>query len=134
MWIIYSNELRHHGIKGQKWGVRRFQNYDGTYTVAGKSRYSTAQKTVPDFYKGFKTVNSFGSNMLVGTTKIGDHDNVRLEMYTDDFDTRKPYSQKELSAYKNQISRFCNDLGKRDSQIRKAFSDKFYKEWGKTAV
>lgn len=24
------NELYHHGIKGQKWGVRRFQNYDGT--------------------------------------------------------------------------------------------------------
>ena len=25
-----SNELYHHGVKGQKWGVRRFQNYDGT--------------------------------------------------------------------------------------------------------
>lgn len=31
-------ELYHHGIKGQKWGVRRFQNEDGTYTAEGKSR------------------------------------------------------------------------------------------------
>lgn len=33
--------LVHHGIKGQKWGVRRFQNADGTLTNAGKSRYGT---------------------------------------------------------------------------------------------
>ena len=31
--------LEHHGIKGQKWGVRRFQNEDGTLTSAGKERY-----------------------------------------------------------------------------------------------
>ena len=32
------NELYHHGVKGQKWGVRRFQNKDGTLTNLGKSR------------------------------------------------------------------------------------------------
>ena len=32
--------LVHHGIKNQKWGVRRFQNEDGTLTEAGKRRYS----------------------------------------------------------------------------------------------
>ena len=35
----YSSELYHWGIKGQKWGVRRFQNEDGTLTPAGKKRY-----------------------------------------------------------------------------------------------
>ena len=34
------SELRHHGIKGQKWGVRRFQNSDGSLTPAGAKRYS----------------------------------------------------------------------------------------------
>ena len=33
-----ENYLSHHGIKGQKWGIRRFQNPDGTRTAAGKKR------------------------------------------------------------------------------------------------
>lgn len=33
-----NTHLYHHGIKGQKWGVRRFQNSDGSYTSAGKKR------------------------------------------------------------------------------------------------
>lgn len=35
-----NNELYHHGIKGQKWGIRRFQNKDGSLTKAGLKRYS----------------------------------------------------------------------------------------------
>lgn len=34
--------LQHHGIKGQKWGIRRFQNSDGSLTEAGKKRYLTS--------------------------------------------------------------------------------------------
>lgn len=34
------NELCHHGIKGMRWGVRRYQNEDGSLTPAGKERYS----------------------------------------------------------------------------------------------
>ena len=35
-----SSDLYHHGIKGMRWGVRRFQNKDGSLTDAGKKRYS----------------------------------------------------------------------------------------------
>ena len=34
-----STSLCHHGVKGQKWGIRRYQNRDGTWTDAGKKRY-----------------------------------------------------------------------------------------------
>ena len=37
--LVSSQELYHHGIKGQKWGRRRFQNEDGSLTPAGKERY-----------------------------------------------------------------------------------------------
>jgi hypothetical protein len=36
-----DDHLEHHGILGQKWGVRRFQNYDGSLTGAGKNRVAS---------------------------------------------------------------------------------------------
>lgn len=41
MFYAKSNELCHHGIKGQKWGIRRYQNPDGTLTEAGKKKRKT---------------------------------------------------------------------------------------------
>lgn len=38
--------LMHHGVKGQKWGVRNYQNSDGTLTAAGKARYGSASGKV----------------------------------------------------------------------------------------
>lgn len=41
----YSTDrgLKHHGVKGQKWGVRRYVNYDGTLTPQGKAKYKDSQ-------------------------------------------------------------------------------------------
>ena len=38
---LITKELYHWGIKGQKWGVRRYQNEDGTLTESGKARYKS---------------------------------------------------------------------------------------------
>ena len=45
MWA-YNNSLSlaHHGIKGQRWGVRRYQSADGSLTAAGKKRYDKKVK------------------------------------------------------------------------------------------
>lgn len=41
---LKTKELYHSGIKGMKWGVRRFQNADGTLTEEGKRRYGTPEE------------------------------------------------------------------------------------------
>ena len=60
------SDLRHHGIKGQKWGVRRFQNADGSLTAEGKKRYSVSDyqqaidktKTAGKIVNEAKTLNN----------------------------------------------------------------------------
>ena len=62
-------EIYHHGIKGQKWGVRRYQYADGTYTPAGKKRYSSSQSKLD------KTVS-------IMSTKVKDIANEKITRVT----------------------------------------------------
>lgn len=85
-YIYYNQELYHHGIKGQKWGVRRFQNPDGTLTALGKQRLGQlgkvakviAPKTYNSFkkYKAPKKLNYKGATVTAGVrTATGVIDN-----------------------------------------------------------
>lgn len=58
----YDNYLEHHGIKGQKWGIRRFQNADGTLTPRGIKRYG--EKV---------TMHNKADNVMLGGNKYQTH-------------------------------------------------------------
>lgn len=62
--------LQHHGIKGQRWGVRRYQNEDGSLTVAGARRYN--YKDSEAFKKaGFKDRMGMRAEYAVNRLKYG---------------------------------------------------------------
>lgn len=73
------NELYHHGIKGQKWGVRRYQNEDGSLTNAGKKRrYSDneikeARKNLEDSRQKFLKAKQDYDNTSISSKK---YDNI----------------------------------------------------------
>ena len=76
-WYIIpsDSDLQHHGILGMKWGVRRYQNKDGSLTAAGRKRYSdVAWSLSKNTYKSTKDLdkaaNEIRSNF--GKTDIGD--------------------------------------------------------------
>lgn len=72
-----TDQLEHHGIKGQKWGVRRFQRADGTRTPAGKKREQESsgdaqnggQKRQVDTGK-IKKAAAIGAGLAVGAVLL----------------------------------------------------------------
>lgn len=54
---LRNDELCHHGIKGQRWGIRRYQNPDGSLTSDGKQRYGFIKKITKKERQKQKAVN-----------------------------------------------------------------------------
>lgn len=62
----YEHYLAHHGVKGQKWGIRRYQNEDGTLTSEGKAKKDSNVST-----SGSRMLESMKRRMINKTSEKG---------------------------------------------------------------
>ena len=65
----YPDELYHYGILGMKWGVRRYQNKDGSYTKLGMERYRKAESAYNSAKKNYNDAKNDGNNAQIKSAK-----------------------------------------------------------------
>ena len=137
MWMynnLYSNELYHHGIKGMKQGVRRYQNKDGSLTRVGKKRVSKQYKKLA--IKAANEVNTT-ENYLKAYNKTADKvNNGLIDKYNADYDKKLGSKAKDHDFgndeeyIKGYIKFFNETLAKTYAQVLdEAYkSNKYYQE------
>ena len=124
--------IAHHGIIGMKWGVRRYQNKDGTLTNAGKARYSTdsdAGSPAPNSGVGKKTDTSSKS-----VSEMSDEE-LRTRLNRINMEDQYNAAMAKRNPQKNQrVNKLVNDLAEQavrnfaqrgiEKLVKKVFDDK----------
>ena len=106
-----SSYLEHHGIRGQRWGVRRFQNKDGTLTAAGRKRKqhlievgSGKRKRLIEAAKPFGSSGDYSKD-VTGLNRRG----IRGQVINEDDNTH--IIKKDTSIYRTAANSELNDDG-----------------------
>lgn len=99
-----GTELYHHGVIGQKWGVRRYQNSDGSLTAAGKKRYSVKEglSSIKDKVTSLK--NKKASEKEKNKPKKEETEPKKEIKEKPKKVNIKDLSDSELTAYKNRLT------------------------------
>lgn len=135
----YSTELYHYGIKGMKWGVRRYQNEDGTLTEAGRKRISKQYKK--QSVKVTKRLKKIYNNMYVKSyNKAADYMNsgginkfneAQRKKYGESYAERDGYVQDYSKLFDKvltlNMNKSLNEFYQRDKNFQKskALVDKY---------
>lgn len=137
-----NNSLEHQGIKGQKWGVRRWQNADGTFNEAGKERYfgkgskklgSQDQKIGSRYARqNFINENVWKDRAKRWTSREeADRDFEKLEELHDEFcaerdwNTGHSWDSEERKKYEHY-----DELARKTGKLIEELDDKYYSKLG----
>ena len=105
---LVCKELYHHGIKGQKWGIRKYQNEDGTLTSEGKKRYGVSEKgVITDKYKLMNYKSDVRETISRNHKEYNDYINYNNKFY----DAIKKYDKTERYKWSHYNDNELKEMG-----------------------
>jgi hypothetical protein len=107
------NELKHYGVKGQRWGVRRYQKKDGSLTPLGKKRISKeyekeSKKLMSDFAARRESMYVNAYNKAADKMNRGGIDKFNKEQadkYGKDYAKRDGYTEDYMRMFEKEMAR-----------------------------
>lgn len=93
-----KDDLKHHGILGMKWGVRRYQNKDGTLTSAGKKRYDRDEQKIANKAKKKPSVEEMSDAELRKIINRLQMERQYSQLSPSNINKGKEYAQKIIKA------------------------------------
>ena len=124
--------IYHHGIKGMRWGIRRFRNKDGSLTEAGKKRVRKEYKKTSD--KAMSTLSRKYPKMYIDSyNKAADYMNSKgidkfnsdqKNKYGDNYAKRSGYEDDYMKFFEDRLTKTLNqsldDFYRSDPDVQKA--------------
>lgn len=110
------DELYHYGVRGMKWGIRRYQNEDGTLTSSGKKRAEkeykkVANKVTNDLRKSYSSMYVRAYNKAADKMNGGEIDKFnerQQKRYGSDYAKREGYKSDYMKMFEKEVVRNMN--------------------------